>query len=405
MRSHKIQKYQTKSASLSEPHPCQTQTCETHPQTLKNKKYRVFVAGLSNEMTHQGLINYFKSIYPSTISFISKGFGSQKKKICGFGFLLLGSKEDLNAILLQKTFFYKSRHLRAEPYLKDRGLEEHKEDLDSKRVFIGRVPQNMNSTSLWRILEEDVGAVENAYVVNNTKREKKKHKKKHKGFGYAVFASSEIALKAQSMKGLYVQEFESFLNFEKVRGKKTQKNKKNFERSDSKNDSRKKNQRAQVQREEPKNRNQGDEGRFLRDVQIQHHHNLSNFRIGKPEECLHLPHVDLNNFQEAEQGQLFWNSSRAVPPRGVKGSSEPFLHPRNENSNKNTHNNKNNKRNRYHCRRFNLQTKNHYKTNKKSSPIDLKLIMAKNGWKEHSLRLLNHSDTNVRLNQASNYQH
>ena len=182
------QSYPMTSGSLSEPHSHHNQTSQPHQQTLKKKKYKVFVTGLSSEMNRKGLINFFKSIYPSTISFISKGFGSQKKKISGYGFLLVGCKGDLNAILKQKLFYYKCRYLKAEPYLKDKGLQTHMEHLESRRVFVGQIPQAMDSGYLWRVLEERVGAVESAYAVINTKR----HKKMHKGFGYAIFASAEL---------------------------------------------------------------------------------------------------------------------------------------------------------------------------------------------------------------------
>ena len=180
------------------------------------KRFKAFITGLSYKMTRMGVIDYFKSFYPSTINFVAKRFGNSTKKISGFGFLILSSEEELNNLLERKLFSFKGRNLKAEPYLNDQEvLNRHKKHLESRRVFVGKIPQSMNSDVLWSALEEGIGPVESAYVVSNLG----KKNKKHKGFGYVIFTTPELAKSALNAKSLYLEKFRSSLNFEKPRGK------------------------------------------------------------------------------------------------------------------------------------------------------------------------------------------
>ena len=183
-------------------------------------KMKVFVTGLSSEMTRRGLTGFFKSMFPSTTNFTSQCLGSKKRKISGFGFLVLRSKKDVEAVLKQRMFFYKGRNIKAEPYLRSKGLQRHKESLEKKRVFVGRIPAEMESDDLQAALEDLIGPVERAYVVS----EYKNSKKRHKGFGYAVFLEAEVAEKALEMGKLFLEDFEVELNLEKPKGKKSIKN-------------------------------------------------------------------------------------------------------------------------------------------------------------------------------------
>ena len=216
------------------------------------------------------------------------------------------------------------------------------------------------------------------------------------------------------MKGLYVQEFKIVLNFEKAKGKKNSERKTKLKRSKQKEATRGEEvQFAHKKAEEPMNQQKCYSYANINDsvirqnqpctdrkntIQLENPLNLNNLRL--PEHYLN-PSRAANNFQEAENAQKFWKSPITAPSGEIKGFFHSYFHE--ENSNRNSLNSfRNRKQNINNRRRINWQ-KNIYfeaKTNKKHSPIDLNLITAKNGWKEHSLRMLNHSDTNLRLNPA-----
>ena len=397
----------------SEPSRNQHQASQRQ-ENFQRKKKKVFITGLSNEMTKRGLIKYFKSIYPSTVNFIMKRLGVDSKKISGFGFLILKGEKHLDAILERRLFYYKRRHLRAEPYLKDQGLEKHKECLENKRIFIGRVPENINSVSLWRILEEDVGSVENAYVVTNTKR----HKKKHKGFGYAIFASPDIAKRALEMKELYVERLGIFLNFEKVKGKKNLKKEIKFNKGPDErvvlasqdtstiqvNERMRNSLQNQINSFYPgfdpaykvlDTQSQG-EGRSPKDhissIQVINTFGQNSYGPRHSHPQRNLPYRDTQGFYEGRTRKNKFSSFIQIDRQLT--NIEKDLAERMRFSGQNVA--QQNFRNKTIQKNNNIQFKR-----KKHSTRDLKLITAKNGWKEHSLRMLNHSDTNVRLNPLS----
>ena len=163
-------------------------------------------------------MDYFKTVYPSTLDFAARRLGSSHKKIPGFGFLMLASEDEAKDALKRRLFYYKGRHLKAEPYLRDAGLQKHKEDLERKRVFVGHIPATMNSQDLWRTLEEEVGPVESAYIVSSPSNSSKRHR----GFGYVIFGSHDIATEAIKTGKLYVESFMVQLHFERAKGKRSQ---------------------------------------------------------------------------------------------------------------------------------------------------------------------------------------
>ena len=177
-------------------------------QSLKIKR-KVFISGLSVKMTRKGLLGFFKSIYPSVSNFTIKRLGNNTKKLPGYGFLVLTSEEEAQAVLSTKLFYYKGRYLKAEPFLRNAGLKKHQEGLEKKRIFVGRIPANMTSEALWEVMEERIGPVESAFVVSQYK------KRKRKKFGYAIFSSEELAEKALQMKLIYLDGYDSTLNLER----------------------------------------------------------------------------------------------------------------------------------------------------------------------------------------------
>ena len=140
--------------------------------------------------------------------------GSKNRIIPGFGFLVLSDEFEVREALREKKFYFKGRYLRAEPYLESGSLKKHKNDLQRRRVFIGRIPPSMGDYELKEVLQAAVGPVENAYGVVNC------HTGRHQGFGYATFERKEDAVRAQELRFVFVEAWGVKLSLEKVKGKK-----------------------------------------------------------------------------------------------------------------------------------------------------------------------------------------
>ena len=165
-------------------------------------------------MSKKGLLKFFKGLFPSTKNFILKRSGAKNRKIPGFGFLVLTSQAETDAILRQKKFSYKGRLLRAELFFKKNGLEEHRQEFLSRRVFIGSIPTGMNNSELKTVIEAAVGPVESAYSVVNCRSQN------HMGFGYAIMVSEQDARRAVRIGSLYLPKHNKSLVFEKAKGRK-----------------------------------------------------------------------------------------------------------------------------------------------------------------------------------------
>ena len=190
-----------------------TQSSENYPSQADTQYYKVFITGLGNSMTRRGLLSFFSRRYPSTANFILKDPQQGNRRIKGFGFLVVTDREDLRAVLGAKTFYFKGRYLRAEPYLRDCQLEEHREDLQRRRVFVGRIPPEMSDLELRDALEAGIGPVESAYVVSDHRTGLSK------GFGYATFETEDDAFKAVKLGTISLGKGGGNLNFEKIRQK------------------------------------------------------------------------------------------------------------------------------------------------------------------------------------------
>ena len=185
-----------------------------HPTKKRPSKTKLFISGISASMPARCLTKYFKSLFPSTSKFVTNAGGSKKgKKPRGFGFLILTSSEEAQAVLSQKVFYYKGRYLRAEPFLESDRLKKHTKDIKDRRVFVGRIPREMGNLELRSVLEAVVGPLENAYSVSYSEFEE------HQGFGYAVFRTRQDTLKALEMGSVYLEAWNVELSIEKVKGK------------------------------------------------------------------------------------------------------------------------------------------------------------------------------------------
>ena len=215
-----IPTYPTPKSELQSP----SNSSSSPKSKVPNKRNResdsrtVFITGLTLKMKRKQLIDYFRSIYPSTINFTAKRLGSNKKTP-GFGFLLLGREEEVRAALSRKTFYYNGKKLKAEPYLAEQDLQRHKDDVERRKVFVGKIPRTMKSHHLKRALETAIGPVESLNIVTNSS-----YKRKHrKGYGYVIFDSEASANQAVAMSTLYVDAYKAVLNLERAKEKNSEK--------------------------------------------------------------------------------------------------------------------------------------------------------------------------------------
>ena len=446
MRSQKTQPQQVKVTD--------SKSSNYHHQN-SNLKLKVFITGLSSQMTRRGLMDYFRSIYPSTINFNSQCLGSKHTKISGFGFLVLGSERDFKAALARRLFFYKGRNLKAEPYLRNKGLEKHKESMERKRVFVGRIPAAMNSDDLWSALEAHIGPVERAYVVSDYQCSENRHK----GFGYASFSTPELAAKALKRGKLYLEVFKTELNFEKPQGKISLKNsrlKADFKLTNI-NSIKYKDRKTHKKSKNSKNRLGGDKRRSADTKPEYHHLNHHNyhhqnrkrkFQSHRPcsnWECQVLPpripilkRLGNTNISQMEMASRSYAEEEALNHQTIPSGIHHTYHQHQVNKfpqyqvakRGGVKNNKNN----YFCQNSGIfinkfpkkisQMPRNPKVRSSSSrhcfPIEkqqqnskdlfgrlmMKLmptneqILDSQGWKRHSLQLLNHTTSNVQINRG-----
>ena len=183
--------------------------------------FTVFITGLSFCMKRKGLIDFFKSIYPSTVNFTPKRLG-RNKRVPGFGFLLLGSEKEAQDALRRKTFSYEDKELKAEPYLNQEDLKTQKDDFEKRKVYVGKIPRKLNSTVLKEAMEKAFGSVEKAYIILNSSYKRKNRK----GFGYVIFNTEASAKRAIDHKLLEIASFKAVLILEKLKQKNPKKNQK-----------------------------------------------------------------------------------------------------------------------------------------------------------------------------------
>ena len=179
-------------------------------------------------MKRKDMIEFFKSIYPSTINFTPKRLG-RNKRVPGFGFLVLRSEKEAQDALKCEKFLYRNRELKAEPYLTEEDLKTQKDGFEKKKVYVGKIPRRMNTKELKKAMEEAFGEIQKAYIIINSS-----YKRKHRrGFGYVIFNTEASAKKAIEAKYLEIASFKTVLALERPNEKNQEKdeNQKNLKKS------------------------------------------------------------------------------------------------------------------------------------------------------------------------------
>ena len=412
-------------------------------------KRSVFITGLSADMKRKGLMEYFRSIYPSTINFTAKRLGSNKKTP-GFGFLLLGREEEVRAALKRKNFYFRGRTLKAEPYLAEEDLKRHKEEVENGKVFVGKIPPGMNSQYLRKAMERAFGQVDSAHVVSNSSYKRKKRK----GFGYVVFSTRALADKAIAMNKLYVETFKVSLNLERAKERtSSDKNNKDLFKTKQKNSPKNKkfsqSARRQAQRDQPQQQQKVsslspqypspkiESARDQFDPQTQPMHlkissksgSKNDHRFSQAFQNQPKPEFSPKNNQTKNQRKVAKNDDQAggeisrghrqAPPQymapiipvnspGQAKATEKRLPSRSNQNNKNTHN----ELARDHpftleasyrakrARALQRSVRNAQKGRglQNFGYTEITDAISKNGWKEYCLARLDHSASNIRIN-------
>ena len=193
--------------------PSNSSTSPKNTATNKRKQNHtrtVFITGLSLKMKRRALIDYFRSIYPSTVNFTAKRLGANKKTP-GYGFLVFGKEEEMRAALKRKTFNFWGKEIKVEPFLDEEQLKRQKQELEKRKVYVGKIPKTMNKSHLKSAMEEAFGQVERVFVIKNSTYKRRNRK----GFGYVVFSSEASSKRAIEMKTLEVDAFDAVLYLEK----------------------------------------------------------------------------------------------------------------------------------------------------------------------------------------------
>ena len=160
-------------SSSSQQKPVQT------PGTVK-----LFVGGLTGEMTRETLAQYFSKYAEIVDSFVV--YESQKPS--GFGFITVKDKRAADQIL-QSLHTLNNSILDVKPAL-DRAQAKDKEESDRRRkIFVGGLPKNFLDESLKEFFEQ-FGTVQKCYVVKDTMTGKTR------GFGFVIFSTDEGYAKA-----------------------------------------------------------------------------------------------------------------------------------------------------------------------------------------------------------------
>jgi RNA recognition motif-containing protein len=161
-----------------------------HPQSPSTVK--LFVGGLTGEMTREMLAKYFSDYAEVVDSFVVY----ENQKPSGFGFITVNDKRSADRIL-QSRHILNNSLLDVKPAL-DRAQAKDKEESDRRRkIFVGGLPKNFPDECL-KVFFEKFGTVQKCYVVKDTMTGKTR------GFGFVIFSTDEGYLKALENPNLVI---------------------------------------------------------------------------------------------------------------------------------------------------------------------------------------------------------
>ena len=153
---------------------------------------KLFVGGLTGEMTKETLAEYFKDYAEIEDSFVVY----ENQKPSGFGFITVKDKPSADKIL-QTRHIVNYSILDVKPAL-DRAQAKDKEESDRRRkIFVGGLPKNFSDSSLKEFFEV-YGPVQKCYVVKDTMTGKTR------GFGFVIFTTDEGYLRSLEIPNMII---------------------------------------------------------------------------------------------------------------------------------------------------------------------------------------------------------
>lgn len=179
----------------------------TQIQTYVNKQLTVFVTGLCGLIKKEDLESFFNLQCGGSVSIVLPD-----KKSAGHAFVEMDSPETLQRILKLKNLTFNGREIQIKPYVEGKDLKRFKDEINSRRVFVSRIPKNW-SDKFFQEIFSSFGKIETAYIIRNRKS------KKSKGFGYIVYESKETALKITSLNKLTIDDSTLLLKMHEPRHK------------------------------------------------------------------------------------------------------------------------------------------------------------------------------------------
>lgn len=146
------------------------------------KSLSAFVTGLCGLIKKKDLHKYL-----STKCEGIKAVYLPNKRKAGYAFVETKTKKALKNFLALKGLSFNNRELTIKEFLRGGKLQEFKNEVNSRRLFVHSIPQKWKDEDL-RQLFASYGAIEDAFVIRD------RYTKKSKCFGYAIFEEKEDAV-------------------------------------------------------------------------------------------------------------------------------------------------------------------------------------------------------------------
>ena len=164
---------------------------------VQNNKYAIFVGGLSNSITNQDLLTYFKK-FGDLLTCEAQMWKNNPSKCRGFAKIAVKDRKTFEAILSAQHKMG-GRVIECKKMIEDKAeLETFSKDQLEKKIFVSGLSKKVDDMELLRFFSQ-FGVVKMAYVVKHHKDQKSK------GFGYVCFDKKEEKDKVLAFKYLDFQ--------------------------------------------------------------------------------------------------------------------------------------------------------------------------------------------------------
>lgn len=143
--------------------------------------FKAFIAGVDPNTPLKEVKQFLSRNFEGVTQVTTK-----RKNRSGFLFVRFNNKEQLKRFLEIRTFIFQGRILTVKPFLEGKELEQFREKLLQRRIFVKNLPINWNDKDL-HIFFSQFGKIDSAYIVYNRKT------KISRQFGYVLTATKGLA--------------------------------------------------------------------------------------------------------------------------------------------------------------------------------------------------------------------